>query len=82
MLDTSMEMTLAGISFAGLGILMIVLTILDWDYLMNHPKSRVVTALVGRSGTRVLYALIGLIIVGAGIAIAAGLVGPPEVAGP
>jgi hypothetical protein len=74
-------MILAGVSFAGLGILLMVLAVLDWDYLMNHPKARPVTALVGRTGARVFYALIGLVIVAAGIAIATGLIGPPEVAG-
>jgi hypothetical protein len=77
-----MEMILAGIGFGGLGLLLIVLAILDWDYMMNHPKARPVVALLGRNGARVLYALIGLVIVGGGIAIAIGLVGPPEAAGP
>jgi hypothetical protein len=77
-----MPMILAGIGFGGLGLLLIVLAILDWDHMMNHPKAQPVVALIGRNGARVFYALIGLMIVGAGIAIAVGLVGPPEVAGP
>ena len=71
-------MALAGLVFAGMGVFIMGSAILDWNYFMTHPKARPITALFGRNGARIIYALLGAVFVGLGLAAAVGLIGPPE----
>lgn len=41
--------------------------ILNWDWFMEHRRARIFVRLLGRQGARVLYALLGVAIIGLGV---------------
>lgn len=45
----------------------------DWDFFMNHRKARFLVSVLGRTGARVFYFLIGLVVTILGALIAAGI---------
>ena len=57
------------IIFIGAGIFSICGAVFDWDWFMNNYKARPFMKIFGRTGTRIIYALIGIFV----IAIAVGV---------
>ena len=57
-----------------LGGLMIVVAIGNWDWYYELPKARWLQQACGRTGVRVIYALLGLLLLVIGLVIAAGWV--------
>ncbi len=41
--------------------------LLGWGQLMNHPQARLITRLVGSTGTRAFYTVAGLLVIGIGV---------------
>lgn len=57
---------LAGLfSFAG--------AVFDWEWFMTHSRAALFVRLVGRSGARLVYALLGILLAALGLAGAFGL---------
>jgi hypothetical protein len=53
----------------GGGIFAAVCAICDFDWFIGHRKARIFVAIFGRNGTRVVYALLGGALAGAGAAL-------------
>ena len=57
----------------GAGLFSIVASAADWDWFMNHRKARFFVKILGRTGARIFYALLGVFISSIGLLIGAGL---------
>lgn len=65
---TSILLVFAGLfSFAG--------AVFDWDWFMTNHRAALFVRLLGRTGARVLYALLGVFLATLGMAAALGLLG-------
>lgn len=42
--------------------------VFDWDWFMNNYKARPLVAIFGRTGARIFYIALGIIIIGCGVA--------------
>jgi small neutral amino acid transporter SnatA (MarC family) len=60
--------------FVFAGLFSLAGAVFNWNFFMNHRKAQSVARLLGRNGTRVFYALLGLVIAGVGAAMAAGVI--------
>jgi hypothetical protein len=69
-------MNLLGIVFILGGALSTIAAIFNWDWYMNHPKARFLVALIGRTGARLVYAVMGTAFVVLGVLEALGIFGP------
>lgn len=49
------------------GLFSIICALKDWDWFMNHHKARFMAKLLGRTGARAFYVVLGLAICGGGI---------------
>ena len=58
----------ASILFVFAGLFSIAGAILDWEWFMTSRRAAMFVRLLGRTGARVLYALLGLFLVGLGAA--------------
>ena len=56
------------------GLFAIAGGVLDWDWFMNHRKARLFVGLLGRSGARVFYCLLGLTIAVIGLLVTFGFI--------
>jgi len=54
------------------GIFCLASAIANWNWFMEHRKARVVVKILGRTGARVLYSIVGLFLFGFGILMATG----------
>ena len=61
-------MDVLGWIFLGAGIFSMTAAAADWDWFLNHRKARVFVFLLGRTGARVLYFLLGAFLLGLGVA--------------
>lgn len=41
--------------------------VLNWSFFFEHRKARFLVRILGRSGARVFYLILGLVLIGAGI---------------
>jgi small neutral amino acid transporter SnatA (MarC family) len=64
--------------FMAIGLFAISGSLFDWEWFMTHRKTRFFVAVFGRTGARIFYALLGLLLVGLGIALLAGFIEPPK----
>jgi hypothetical protein len=46
----------------------------DWEWFMNHPKARFMSAVLTRTGARTFYAVLGVVSIVFGALIAAGVI--------
>jgi tetratricopeptide (TPR) repeat protein len=51
------------------GIFTILGAMLDWDWFMHHPRARFFVAILGRTGARVFYMLLGCFLLALGLLI-------------
>ena len=63
-----------GVLFIAVGIFGLCAACFDWDWFMNGRKARLVVSLVGRTGARVFYGLLGTGFVVAGALVMAGVI--------
>ena len=52
-------MNLVGLLFVLCGLFAIAGAVCEWEWFFNHPKARVIAALIGRTGTRAFYLVLG-----------------------
>jgi hypothetical protein len=57
---------LTGIVLLGFGLLSVVGGATGWEWFMTHSKVAPVVARLGRTGARVLYVLVGIVVMAAG----------------
>jgi hypothetical protein len=60
---------LAGGAFILIGMFAMAAAIADWEPFMRSQKARLFVGVFGRRGARLVYVLIGLMLVGVGAAI-------------
>ncbi len=58
------------------GLFAIFCSIKNYDWFMEHRKAQMLAAVLGRNGTRVFYALLGLALVTVGLVV---MLNPPVV---
>ena len=58
------------------GLFSLTGAILDWEWFMTNYKAAVFVRILGRNGARLLYALLGLVLVALGFGGAFGLIPP------
>jgi hypothetical protein len=62
-----------GLILVAAGIFSICGAALDWDFFINSRKARFFVAVFGRTGARIFYGVLGLVIVFMGALITAGI---------
>ena len=67
------RMNPVGLIFVAAGIFSICGAAFDWDWFINSRKARFVVATFGRTGARVFYGLLGILIVIMGLCITLGI---------
>jgi len=55
--------------FTAVGIFVLAAAALNWSFFMEHRKAQFVVGLIGRSGARVLYGLLGIAFIALGVAV-------------
>ncbi len=53
-------MNLLGLLFVGAGLIAMAGALFNWDWFMNHPKSRFMVRILTRKGARIFYGCLGL----------------------
>jgi len=64
--------------FVAIGLFAVSGAVFDWEWFMTNRKARFFVAIFGRTGARVFYAILGLLLVGLGIAFLTGFIDPPK----
>jgi len=64
--------------FIAAGLLAVCGAALDWDWFLNARKARAFVALLGRTGARVFYGLLGATLITLGALMAAGMIAGPS----
>ena len=67
-----MEEKWIGLLVAAAGLFAIAGAVFNWDFFMNNRKARLFVSLLGRNGARVVYVILGGIIITLGALIALG----------
>jgi immunity protein 17 of polymorphic toxin system len=67
-------MNLAGLFFVAIGVFTMCGAIFDWEFFIMHRKAWLIRTLFGRTGARIVYAILGAVFVGMGLAVAVGLI--------
>jgi hypothetical protein len=62
-----------GLLLVAFGAFAIAGAVMDWDFFMNARKARLVVAIIGRTGARIFYGLLGTIVLIAGALTTVGL---------
>jgi small neutral amino acid transporter SnatA (MarC family) len=52
------------------GLFSLVCAVMNWDWFMNHRKAKFMVNLIGRTGARIFYGLLGVFICGMGAVLA------------
>ncbi len=73
-----MRTNVLSLFFVAAGVLAMCGAALDWDWFMNARKVRAFVALLGRSGARVFYGLLGATLVTLGALMGAGVIAGPK----
>ena len=67
-----------GWALAACGVFAICGAGFDWEWFMNHRKAQFFVRLLGRTGTRVFYGLLGTALVVLGVLMALGFIQESE----
>ncbi|MEZ6197857.1 MAG: immunity 17 family protein [Planctomycetota bacterium] len=65
-----------GYFFIAAGLFSILGAVLEWSWFMNHRNLRFFASFLGRTGARIVYVLIGVLLVSLGGLMAVGVVAP------
>ena len=52
------------------GLFSLVCAVMNWDWFMNHRKAKFMISLLGKTGARIFYSILGLFICSAGVVLA------------
>ncbi|MBM4004241.1 MAG: hypothetical protein FJ295_13295 [Planctomycetes bacterium] len=63
-----------GLILVAAGLFSISGAVFDWDFFINSRKARFFVSILGRTGARIFYGILGLIIVVIGALITLGIV--------
>ncbi|NBX37155.1 MAG: hypothetical protein EBR10_08040 [Planctomycetes bacterium] len=55
------------------GVFSIYGAVTDWDWFINHHKARFYVSILGRSGARVFYGVLGIVLIVLGALMALGI---------
>ncbi|MGI9430138.1 MAG: immunity 17 family protein [Bythopirellula sp.] len=72
-------MNLVGLLFVFCGLFAVAGSVCEWEWFFNHRKARMIAALIGRTGTRVFYVVLGGGLTIFGVLMCLGIL-PPEAA--
>lgn len=56
------------------GVFALCGAVFNWDFFMNHLKARFFVNLIGRTGTRIFYATLGLALLALAVLMATGVI--------
>ncbi len=73
-----MRSNLMSLFFIAIGLFALCASVLDWDFFLNARKARAFVALLGRTGARVFYGLLGTTLVVLGYLMATGVIQGPS----
>jgi len=62
-----------GLIFVAAGLFSICGAVFDWDFFINNHKARLFVFLFGRTGARIVYAVLGIALMVLGILITLGI---------
>lgn len=68
-------MNWSGILLTTVGLIVLAIAITDWGWIMDRPRAQRMIKLLGRSGTRLLYGALGVILLVLGILVLSGVIG-------
>lgn len=74
-------MNLLGLLLLVCGLFAIAGSICEWEWFFNHPKARMIAAIIGRTGTRVFYVVLGGGLAVFGVLMCLGILPPESPAG-
>jgi small neutral amino acid transporter SnatA (MarC family) len=60
------------ILFIVVGVFVLIVSIMNWDWYFNSTKAQRLIRLIGRTGSRIFYSIIGLLLVIIGIGLITG----------
>lgn len=69
---------LIGLFIAAAGIFSITAVLGNWDWFMNHRKARFFIAILGRTGTRIFYGILGTLLLVLGTLVSLGIISPEK----
>jgi hypothetical protein len=58
-----MEKTVFSFLLIATGLFCITSSLFNWDWYFNHPRARLLVRLFGRMGARVVYAILGAVLI-------------------
>lgn len=64
----------AGLLFVAMGIFALCGAGLDWNWFMNHRKARFLVWIFGRNGARLVYGLVGCLLIVLGALLTLGII--------
>lgn len=67
-------MSFQALFFLGAGLFSLVAALADWDWYMNHRKAQFFVRILGRTGARIFYGLLGLFLMVMGLLVSLGLI--------
>ena len=62
-----------GLILVAFGIFSICGAAFDWDWFINSRKARFFVAILGRTGARIFYGILGLVIIVIGVLVTLGI---------
>lgn len=63
-----------GLFIVAAGLFSLAGGVYNWEWFMNHRKARFMSTILSRTGARIFYVILGLVLVGFGILITLGIV--------
>ncbi len=63
-----------GLIFIAIGVFALCGAGFDWEWFMNHRKARFFTWMFGRTGARIFYGLLGVVLIVVGFLFAIGVI--------
>jgi len=63
-----------GLICIGSGVIAVIGAGFDWDWFMNHRKTQFFNRIFGRTGARIVYALLGTSLIVVGVMLALGII--------
>jgi len=67
-------MDLTGLIFIAIGLFTLSAAAFNWDWFMNARNARFFVGILGRTGARIFYGVLGIIFLIAGILATAGVI--------
>ena len=73
-IGAGLDMYQTGLICIGSGVIAVIGAGFDWDWFMNHRKTQFFNRIFGRTGARIVYALLGTSLIVLGIMLALGII--------